>query len=245
MKKDAYYFSHDANAHTDPKVLRLRVELGWEGYGIFWALVETLRCQKNYRIAEDDFNFLSMALATPADNLEKVLDKCLEVGLLEKKNGFIFSQSLLDRMAIRDARKKAGSSKRKPEAKTETKPEAEEEQKESESKSNSTKELKEQFDQFRVSYKGTKGGLNKEFETLKKHKDWKEIVPKLEQALQYQSQARRGLDEAGDFCPNWKNLSTWMNQRCWEDEIAQPLENEKTKPNQDQYKKDQLDKGYE
>ena len=42
MKKDAYYFSHDANSQDDPKCMLLIDQLGMEGYGIFWALIEAL-----------------------------------------------------------------------------------------------------------------------------------------------------------------------------------------------------------
>lgn len=42
MKKDAYYFSHDYNAANDVKCLFLRQQLGMEGYGIFWYLIESL-----------------------------------------------------------------------------------------------------------------------------------------------------------------------------------------------------------
>jgi hypothetical protein len=42
MKKDTYYFSHDYNAASDYKVLYLRQQLGMEGYGIFWYLIEQL-----------------------------------------------------------------------------------------------------------------------------------------------------------------------------------------------------------
>jgi len=42
MAKDTYYFSHDYNAHDDVKVLFLRQQLGMEGYGIFWFLIESL-----------------------------------------------------------------------------------------------------------------------------------------------------------------------------------------------------------
>ena len=34
-KKDAYYFSHDANAQDDPKCMLLIDQMGLEGYGIF------------------------------------------------------------------------------------------------------------------------------------------------------------------------------------------------------------------
>ena len=41
-KKDSFYFSHDYNAANDYKILFLRQQLGMEGYGIFWYLVEQL-----------------------------------------------------------------------------------------------------------------------------------------------------------------------------------------------------------
>lgn len=50
MKKDAYYFSHDANAQDDPKMLHLIDELGMEGYGIFWALIERMRSQCDFML---------------------------------------------------------------------------------------------------------------------------------------------------------------------------------------------------
>lgn len=49
MKKDAYYFPHDSNAKDDEKCIILLEELGPEGYGIFWILVETLRDNPRYR----------------------------------------------------------------------------------------------------------------------------------------------------------------------------------------------------
>ena len=42
MKKDAFYFSHDYNAHNDVKILFMRQQLGMEGYGIYWFLIESL-----------------------------------------------------------------------------------------------------------------------------------------------------------------------------------------------------------
>lgn len=42
MKKNTYYFSHDYNARNDTKILYMRQDLGMEGYGIYWFLVEAL-----------------------------------------------------------------------------------------------------------------------------------------------------------------------------------------------------------
>ena len=113
MPKDAYYFSHDSNAHTDPRILKLRMALGWEGYGIYWAIIENLRNQENYCICESEFMFLTLSLAIDEAKLKQMLSKCLEVKLLELEEGKIFSPSLLRRMeksdTIREKRREAGA----------------------------------------------------------------------------------------------------------------------------------------
>jgi hypothetical protein len=42
MKNKSYYFSHDGNAHNDIKIQFMCSDLGMEGYGIFWFLIEAL-----------------------------------------------------------------------------------------------------------------------------------------------------------------------------------------------------------
>lgn len=42
MKNSTFYFSHDYNAHDDTKILFMRQQLGMEGYGIYWFLIEKL-----------------------------------------------------------------------------------------------------------------------------------------------------------------------------------------------------------
>jgi hypothetical protein len=82
------------------------------------------------------------------------------------------------------------------------------------------KEESEIFEIFRISYPGTKRGHDAEFENLKKkHKDWKKIIPLLSDSLNYQKSAREIKRLSGGFIPEWKNLQTWINQKCWEEEI--------------------------
>lgn len=40
--KDTFYFPHDYNARGDEKIVKLIQSYGWEGYGIFWAIIERL-----------------------------------------------------------------------------------------------------------------------------------------------------------------------------------------------------------
>jgi hypothetical protein len=53
MKDNLPYFSHDNNARRHPKMKALIAELGYEGYGRFWAL--------NERIAESSGAFIDIS----------------------------------------------------------------------------------------------------------------------------------------------------------------------------------------
>ena len=111
--KDAYYFSHDSNAFHDPKIIRLRAEFGLEGYGFYWAVIEMLRNQADYCLHDDDLELLSFHLQFDPSKTKQMLSKCLAIGLLEKDECKVFSQSLLIRMekadAIRNKRREAGA----------------------------------------------------------------------------------------------------------------------------------------
>ena len=74
------------------------------------------------------------------------------------------------------------------------------------------------FDEFRKEYLGTKRGNETEFKNFQKHKDWKTVLPTLKNCLTTQIEQRQKLKDSGKFVPEWKNLQTWINQRCWEDE---------------------------
>ena len=110
--KDAYYFPHDSNAKDDPKCIILIEELGLEGYGIFWMLLETLRDQPQYRAPISMIPGLARRYnSTP----EKVKAVVLRYELFEvDDNEFFFSESLKRRMEyIDDKRKKRSIAGRK------------------------------------------------------------------------------------------------------------------------------------
>jgi len=96
MNKDAYFFSHDSNSKDDPKCVLLIEQLGLEGYGIFWILVETLRDQPNYKYPLSLLPAIARRYNTSAQKVESVvksynLFKCTD-------DEFFFSSSLINRM---------------------------------------------------------------------------------------------------------------------------------------------------
>jgi hypothetical protein len=77
------------------------------------------------------------------------------------------------------------------------------------------------FDGFRKAYPGTKNGNQTEFTNfMKKHKDWKEVLPDLKPLLDCIINQRDMAIRTGSFVPQWKNMSTWINNRCWEEEVG-------------------------
>lgn len=98
MKKEAYYFSHDANAKDDPKILQLRMHLGWEGYGLFWGLIELLRNQPDYRMQK---HYMSIAFALQTDQ-KKIESLVNDFDLFATDKEFFWSESLLKRMELKE-----------------------------------------------------------------------------------------------------------------------------------------------
>ena len=87
---------------------------------------------------------------------------------------------------------------------------------------NETNTYRNSFEDFRKLYLGTKRGLEVEFANFcKKHKDWREVLPKLLPAIKSQIENKKIRTELKLFVSEWKNLQTWINQRCWEEELPE------------------------
>ena len=98
MSKETFYFSHDADAMNDPKCMLLISQMGMEGYGAFWALVELLRVQPEYKMSLLLVPAIAARLQITEAKLKTVISS---FGLfLVTEDSFFFSQSLRDRMQL-------------------------------------------------------------------------------------------------------------------------------------------------
>lgn len=80
--------------------------------------------------------------------------------------------------------------------------------------------LEEAFEVFRKAYPGRKRGHDTEFDAFKrKHKNWTKIVPLLMPALQRLIEYNKAAEAAGQWTANYANLSTWLYQSRWEEEL--------------------------
>ena len=90
------YFSHDSNARDDEKILAMRADLGWEAYGIYWAIVEMLRDATDYRL-KTNYKVLAFSLHTTEDLITRII---MDYGLfsISEDRQFFSSASLTKRM---------------------------------------------------------------------------------------------------------------------------------------------------
>jgi len=71
MKKT--YFNHDSTARNDYRIIKLRASLGYEGYGIFWALLEMLFTEEN-KICKSQYDILAFGLQCETEKLRAVIE---------------------------------------------------------------------------------------------------------------------------------------------------------------------------
>ena len=103
--KDAYYFSHDSNAQGDPKCVALIDQMGMEGYGIFWALVERLRNEPEAKLPMYILPGLARGWNTSKEKIEAVV-KCYDLFKISD-DSFFFSESLCRRLKLFNDKKKS------------------------------------------------------------------------------------------------------------------------------------------
>ena len=70
MKKT--YFPHDSNARNDIKLIKVRAKYGYEGFGIYFALIELLFSEDN-KLCIDDYETLAFGLNCNADILKDII----------------------------------------------------------------------------------------------------------------------------------------------------------------------------
>ena len=79
-KKDVYYFPHDYNPTSDPKMLAFIGEFGAVGYGIYWRIVEMLHESAEHTLPLKNYIYLAIAKQMIVDALQvsKIIESCID-----------------------------------------------------------------------------------------------------------------------------------------------------------------------
>ncbi|WP_419490985.1 DUF4373 domain-containing protein [Alistipes putredinis] len=94
------YFPHEYTAKDDPKCERLIFEMGMEGYGIFWALLEVLRAQPDYTYPLANIPLAAYKYRTDPEKMRRVVFDFGLFVIIEDK--IFFSNGLKRRMQPMD-----------------------------------------------------------------------------------------------------------------------------------------------
>ena len=197
------YFSHDYNAREDEKIQSLIFKHGFEGYGLYWALIEML--YQNDGFIEPECERIAFALHTHNDLIEHIIN---DFGLFSKHGKRITSKSVLHRL-----RKRKGKSEKARQAayirwNQQVKPDADAMQTHSEC--NANKEKKSIVKKSIVNIKEKE----EEFRTLVFSFDYNKI--ELEKFFNYWSEPNKSNTKMRcELQPTFdinRRLITWMNK---------------------------------
>lgn len=98
------YFSHDYSARSDEKIIALLFKLNWEGYGIFWGLVEKI--YEHGGELKPDYEHIAFDMRTQCERIKSVVN---DFGLFYfSKDGGIRSRSIDKRLEERAGKSKNG-----------------------------------------------------------------------------------------------------------------------------------------
>lgn len=103
--KEAFYFPHDNNAHSDPKLMSVFMETGLRGIWLYWILVELMHQQENGMITFEQYKHYVKWYSSHEDNdiNEQLMNTCLTNGLFCKTDdGFVYSKRVLQNKEFRE-----------------------------------------------------------------------------------------------------------------------------------------------
>ena len=101
MASNQSYFSHDSNARNSDKLIKVRMDLGAEGYGIYFMILERLREEDNYK-SKKDYKMIAFDLRVEVEKVEQVINN---YDLFVIEDDVFYSNSFLERMTIKDSKR--------------------------------------------------------------------------------------------------------------------------------------------
>ena len=101
MKTNKSYFSHDSNARNSDKLLKVRMDLGAEGYAIYFMILERLREEDDY-ISKNDYMMIAYDLRVDEEKVKKVIN---DYDLFIVDDDVFYSKSFMERMTIKDSKR--------------------------------------------------------------------------------------------------------------------------------------------
>jgi hypothetical protein len=81
MKKSALYFPHDYNAASDEKMAAYLSQVGIEGYGIYWMLIELMHQAPDGKLSKQFLKGIAYQIRADLNTLDRCYATAIECGL--------------------------------------------------------------------------------------------------------------------------------------------------------------------
>lgn len=104
MKKESFYFPHDYEPTSDPKIQALLGEYGGMGYGVFWRVVEMLHSASDHKIPIKDYIVVAIAkqMLSNAKQIKDIIDFSINTCELFASDGkYLWSDRVNNNITIR------------------------------------------------------------------------------------------------------------------------------------------------
>jgi len=100
-RKDADYFSHDANMRNNRKIKALRVKYGFEGYAIYNMLLETLTGSDHFSFVldEEELELVAGDFGLTSERLSELIEYFTSLKLIQRDESLIYSEDLIMRLS--------------------------------------------------------------------------------------------------------------------------------------------------
>ena len=102
MKRDVYWFQHDANARRQQNIVAMRTVYGSEGYGWYWMLMELMREAEDHKLkltGKYTMPALAKELDAKPDKIKEFIEDCMnEFELFAGDDKYFWSPQLNQRM---------------------------------------------------------------------------------------------------------------------------------------------------
>ena len=95
MKNKSFFFSHFYNARADIKIKKLIAKHGYEGYGLYWAVIEDL--YQNANALPLNYECIAYFLHTNSDMIKSIIN---DFDLFEIGDDTFSSLSVQQRLEI-------------------------------------------------------------------------------------------------------------------------------------------------
>jgi len=221
QRTSADYFSHDADASTDEKIIYLESKFGFQGYALYFKLLERMCRAEGFKLAWDDIKKAIYAtwFGISVTELESFVTECCrkEINAFTIKNGYIFSQGLLNRMKPlidkREYNRNKYHEQKQADKFLSQKKEIQQQKCDSKVKESKVKTYTAEFESFWSEYPNKKSGKLNAFKSWQKTSGLRPPIEQILSVISYHKKSTSWQKDNGQYIPM---ATTWLNQGRWD-----------------------------